>query len=63
VSSLHALWILDPRLSGFYRFFFLKGAFAYFGPGQFSNIYQEVTKPAAGGLLHFAGEATSVNHA
>ena len=41
----------------------LTGAFALFGPGQFSNVYQEVTQPAAGGLLHFAGEATSVHHA
>ncbi|KAF8492942.1 amine oxidase [Gautieria morchelliformis] len=39
------------------------GAFAHFGPGQFSTLYPEVTQPAARGLLHIAGEATSVNHA
>jgi monoamine oxidase len=39
------------------------GAFAHFGPGQFSILYPEVTQPAARGLLHIAGEATSVNHA
>jgi len=38
------------------------GAFALFGPGQFSNLYPELTAPPAG-LLHFAGEATSVHHA
>jgi hypothetical protein len=42
--------------------FFPPGAFALFGPGQFSNLYPEVTKPV-GGLLHFAGEAASVHHA
>ena len=41
---------------------FFLGAFALFGPGQFSNLYPEVTKPV-GGLLHFAGEAASVHHA
>ncbi|ETW75055.1 hypothetical protein HETIRDRAFT_456507 [Heterobasidion irregulare TC 32-1] len=38
------------------------GAFAHFGPGQFSQLYPQVTKPAANGKLHFAGEATSVYH-
>ncbi|KAF8475407.1 amine oxidase [Gautieria morchelliformis] len=42
---------------------FTVGAWAAFGPGQFNTLYPEVTKPAAHGLLHFAGEATSVNHA
>jgi len=37
------------------------GAFAHFGPGQFSNIYCELTKPPAG-RLHFAGEAVSTKH-
>ncbi|KAH8096668.1 hypothetical protein BXZ70DRAFT_896012 [Cristinia sonorae] len=39
------------------------GAFALFGPQQFSKLYCEVTQPAAYGRLHFAGEATSVYHA
>ncbi|CAZ83540.1 unnamed protein product [Tuber melanosporum] len=38
-------------------------AFALFGPGQFSNMYPELTKPAAKGNLHFVGEATSTHHA
>lgn len=39
------------------------GAFAEFAPSQFQDLYTQVTQPAAGGLLHFAGEATSVHHA
>lgn len=39
------------------------GAFAFFAAGNFSTIYREVTQPAADHLLHFAGEATSTNHA
>jgi monoamine oxidase len=38
------------------------GAFAFFGPGQFKNLYTEVTRPI-GGRFHFAGEATSIHHA
>jgi hypothetical protein len=41
---------------------FNTGAFAFFGPGQFKNLYPEVTKPI-GGRFHFAGEATSIHHA
>jgi hypothetical protein len=39
------------------------GAFAAFGPTEFSTLYPYLTRPAAGGLLHFAGEATSTHHA
>ncbi|KAJ7495560.1 flavin-containing amine oxidoreductase-domain containing protein [Mycena latifolia] len=38
------------------------GAFALFGPGQFNGLYPLVTQPV-NGMLHFAGEATSVHHA
>ncbi|QRV94780.1 Flavin containing amine oxidoreductase [Ceratobasidium sp. AG-Ba] len=41
---------------------FSMGAFALFGPGQFENLYPQVTMPHFG-RLHFAGEATSVHHA
>ncbi|KDQ17782.1 hypothetical protein BOTBODRAFT_105219 [Botryobasidium botryosum FD-172 SS1] len=41
---------------------FPAGAFALYGPGQFANLYPEVTTPPAG-LVHFAGEATSAHHA
>ncbi|KAG7091713.1 hypothetical protein E1B28_008114 [Marasmius oreades] len=39
------------------------GAYAFFGPGQFSSLYANLTRPAAGGRLHFAGEAISTCHA
>ena len=39
------------------------GAFAQFGPGQFSNLYPSITIPAARGNLHFGGEAASTHHA
>jgi len=40
-----------------------QGAFAFFGPGEFSTVYGSLTVPAAEGRLHFAGEALSVRHA
>ena len=39
------------------------GGYAFYGPGQFSNLYLEITKPAADGYLHFGGEAASSHHA
>ncbi|KAF9466955.1 hypothetical protein BDZ94DRAFT_1305819 [Collybia nuda] len=47
-------WSHDP---------YTMGAFAFFGPGKFGNLYKSLTNPAGGGLLHFAGEAISVRHA
>jgi monoamine oxidase len=47
-------WYADPNMSG---------AFALFGPGQFSNLYPYLTRPAADGKLHFVGEAASAHHA
>lgn len=41
----------------------MSGAFAYFGPGQFSNMWPEITKPNAYGQLYFIGEAASAHHA
>jgi hypothetical protein len=40
-----------------------QGAFAFFGPGEFSTIYKSLTRAGAGGRLHFAGEALSIRHA
>uniref|UniRef100_D8PKZ2 Amine oxidase domain-containing protein n=1 Tax=Schizophyllum commune (strain H4-8 / FGSC 9210) TaxID=578458 RepID=D8PKZ2_SCHCM len=46
-----------------------RGAFALFGPAQFSqkdsgsSLFASVKAPAAGGKLHIAGEATSAHHA
>ncbi|KUI62780.1 hypothetical protein VP1G_09904 [Cytospora mali] len=39
------------------------GAFAYFGPGQFSNMWEEIIKPNAFGQLYLVGEAASAHHA
>ncbi|KAH7303409.1 hypothetical protein B0I35DRAFT_472320 [Stachybotrys elegans] len=47
-------WSHDPHMAG---------AFAYFGPCQFSQLYSAITKPNAGGQLYFVGEAASAHHA
>ncbi|KAK0433398.1 hypothetical protein EV421DRAFT_1718643 [Armillaria borealis] len=47
-------WNSDP---------FALGAFALFGPGQFSSIYPAFRQGAAGGRLLFAREAMSDQHA
>ncbi|KAL5496076.1 hypothetical protein ACEPAH_3169 [Sanghuangporus vaninii] len=39
------------------------GAYGFFGPGEFVNLFQNLTRPAALGRLHFAGEAVSCRHA
>ncbi|KAI5988635.1 hypothetical protein EDC04DRAFT_2588696 [Pisolithus marmoratus] len=39
------------------------GAFAFFGPNDFQEMYTSLTSPAAKGRLHFAGEAISTRHA
>ena len=47
-------WHQDPNTMG---------AFAAFGPAEFSTLYPYLSRPAGRGLLHFAGEATSTHHA
>ena len=47
-------WYRDENMSG---------AFAYFGPGQFSNMWEEIIKPNAFGQLYLVGEAASSHHA
>ncbi|THU94485.1 hypothetical protein K435DRAFT_668339 [Dendrothele bispora CBS 962.96] len=47
-------WYADP---------YSIGAFALFGPSQFSNVYPSFGQGAAGGRLLFAGEAISEQHA
>ena len=47
-------WGADP---------FMSGAFAHFGPGQFSKIYPNLITPSAGGKLFIIGEAASKHHA
>ncbi|KAK2462142.1 hypothetical protein APHAL10511_005840 [Amanita phalloides] len=47
-------WSNDP---------YTMGAFAFFGPGKYDDVYKSLTTPAADGCLHFAGEALSARHA
>ena len=47
-------WYQDQNMSG---------AFAYFGPSQFSNMWQEILKPQSFGQLYLIGEAASAHHA
>ena len=42
---------------------YASGAFALFGPGQFSNLYPYLSRPTADAKLHMVGEATSAHHA
>ena len=42
---------------------YASGAFALFGPGQFSNLYPYLSRPTADAKLHIVGEATSAHHA
>lgn len=46
-------WSQDP---------FTSGAFAMFGPGQFSNFYPYLVRPAADSRFHICGEASSGHH-
>lgn len=65
-------WSQDPRTMGMSRTAthnyhaknsgLFSGAFGFFGPAQFQYLYQALTRPAAWGRLHFAGEGMSVRH-
>ncbi|RYP09077.1 hypothetical protein DL764_001498 [Monosporascus ibericus] len=46
-------WQSDP---------FSAGAFALYGPGQFSHLYPYLTRPAADSKFHIVGEAASAHH-
>uniref|UniRef100_A0A8H7K927 Carrier domain-containing protein n=1 Tax=Bionectria ochroleuca TaxID=29856 RepID=A0A8H7K927_BIOOC len=41
----------------------MSSAFAYFGPGQFSNMWQEIIKPNSFGQFYLIGAAASSHHA
>ncbi|EAQ83519.1 hypothetical protein CHGG_09923 [Chaetomium globosum CBS 148.51] len=47
-------WSHDPNTAG---------AFALFGPGQYSNFYPYLSRPAADSKFHIVGEAASAHHA
>ncbi|KAF4448614.1 hypothetical protein F53441_7989 [Fusarium austroafricanum] len=53
----------DHHAYDWYRDENMSGAFAYFGPSQFSNMWQEIIKPNAYGQLYLIGEASSSHHA
>ncbi|KAJ4307701.1 hypothetical protein N0V84_012548 [Fusarium piperis] len=54
---------MDHHAYDWYRDQNMSGAFAYFGPSQFSNMWQEIIKPNAFGQLYMVGEAASSHHA
>ncbi|KAF4960491.1 hypothetical protein FSARC_10459 [Fusarium sarcochroum] len=54
---------IDHHGYDWYRDEHMSGAFAYFGPGQFSNMWQEIIKPNSFGQLYLVGEAASSHHA
>lgn len=47
-------WYRDPQMAG---------AFAFFGPCQFWDLYPAIIKPNSFGQLYFIGEAASAHHA
>lgn len=55
--SLSSLRFVDPEVRP------STGAFAFFGPGQFGNLYTSLTRSCGQGRLHMAGEALSPRHA
>lgn len=72
LARLHADCIsrdeIDQAYISHYAFDWAKdqntsGAFALFGPGQFSNMYPYLSRPTADAKLHIVGEATSTHHA
>ncbi|KIM41682.1 hypothetical protein M413DRAFT_444930 [Hebeloma cylindrosporum] len=55
---------LDFHAFNWYANPFTMGAFAQFGPGQFSTLYADILQPAGRyGNFHFAGELASHHHA
>lgn len=54
---------LLPVLNALLILFLKMKAYAQFLPGQYSNQYPWMTRPAAFGHLHISGEAMSAHHA
>lgn len=68
LESLHGPIVRDQEIVDSYSYSwyqdeYTQGAFALFGPAQFSTHFQGCVEEAEDGRLHFAGEATSVHHA
>ncbi|KAF2673077.1 flavin-containing amine oxidase [Microthyrium microscopicum] len=62
VEFLHAQ-LVDTHLWDWYAHEYAVGAFAMFGPAEFSTVMPSLMKPAFEGKMHFAGEALSSGHA
>jgi monoamine oxidase len=54
---------VDSHLWNWYEGENTVGAFAIFGPSEYSTILPALMRPGADGKLHFAGEALSSGHA
>ncbi|KAI5981888.1 hypothetical protein F5J12DRAFT_750746 [Pisolithus orientalis] len=54
---------VDIHVKDWARDAYSMGAYAFFGPGDFRDMYTSLTYPAANKRLHFAGEALSTRHA
>lgn len=54
---------VDSHLWNWYEGQDTVGAFAIFGPSEYSSMLPALMMPAAEGKLHFAGEALSSGHA
>ncbi|KAG8911688.1 hypothetical protein FRC02_006466 [Tulasnella sp. 418] len=62
---------LDHFAHAWFNDEYSRGAFALFGPGQFGSndsipngsMFMSLKAPTPNGMLHFAGEATSIHHA
>jgi monoamine oxidase len=71
IAVLHGVeyeWLKEKQYEDHFawnwnQYEYTRGAFAFFGPGQFTEQFPFVSRPAGKGFLHFAGEATSVHHA
>ncbi|KAJ6528936.1 amine oxidase [Mycena capillaripes] len=62
IKDMSVLDHVDHKIVNWYGDEYSGGAFALFGPGQFSSMYCQATQPILG-MFHLAGEATSVHHA
>ena len=55
--------VLDHHAYAWHQEPNMAGAFALFGPGQFTSLYPAVQMPAADGRFYMAGECVSAHHA
>ncbi|KAF5343736.1 hypothetical protein D9757_014641 [Collybiopsis confluens] len=70
LAALHGVSIddlrrdtLDYHVFDWYHSPHTMGAYAHFGPGQYSTLWPDIVQSAGLGRFHFAGELASANHA